>query len=246
MSAGTPRALDVERAWLLLWDIDGTLLRDAAGAHALAILRALEHVHGIDPRPGLGVPSAGMTDAAIARAILREVGVADAEIDARQQDVAAHALEVLDVPDLRGHVVDGVDGLLVELAGRGDVVHGLVTGNHEPIARRKLEAAGIGHHFDAGLRGGFGSDSEAREPLPGIARERAGAALRPDGAPWPRERTVVIGDTARDIACARHDGVAVIAVRTGPHPDADLSGADAVAADAAELRAALVGRVDAG
>lgn len=240
MSAAAVRRPDPERAWLLLWDIDGTLLRDAAGAHALAILRALEAVHGIDPRPGLGVPSAGMTDAAIARAILREVGVTDADIDARREAVAAHALEVLDVPDLRGHVVDGLDALLVELAARDDVVHGLVTGNHEPIARRKLEAAGLVHHFDPVVRGGFGSDSEAREPLPALARERAGAALRPDGAPWPRERTVVIGDTVRDIACARHDEVAVVAVRTGPHPDADLSAADAVAEDAAGLRAALL------
>ena len=33
---------------------------------------------------------------------------------------------------------------------------------------------------------------------------------------WARERTVVIGDTPRDIACARADGVRVAAVATGP------------------------------
>jgi phosphoglycolate phosphatase len=47
--------------------------------------------------------------------------------------------------------------------------------------------------------------------------------------PFPRERTIVIGDTPRDIACARADGVRCVAVTTGPHPADELGGADAVA-----------------
>ena len=99
----------------------------------------------------------------------------------------------------------------------------LVTGNLEPIARRKLAAAGIGDRFAPG-QGGFGSDAEDRAELPAIARARAGG--------WARERTVVIGDTPRDIACARADGVRVIAIATGPFGAADLAGADAVVDDA--------------
>jgi phosphoglycolate phosphatase len=45
---------------------------------------------------------------------------------------------------------------------------------------------------------------------------------------WARERTVVIGDTPRDIACARADGVRVIAVATGPFSAEALADADAV------------------
>ena len=85
---------------------------------------------------------------------------------------------------------------------------GLVTGNFEPIARLKLNRAGIGHYFEPG-HGGFGSDNEDRAALPALARKRAGG--------YPREQTVVIGDTPRDIACARADGVHVIAVTTGPY-----------------------------
>ncbi len=95
----------------------------------------------------------------------------------------------------------------------------LVTGNLEPVARRKLASAGIGHYFDAG-QGGFGSDSEHRGELPAVARARAGG--------WPRGRTVVIGDTPRDIACARVDGVRVIGVATGPYSAEELADADAV------------------
>ena len=53
--------------------------------------------------------------------------------------------------------------------------------------------------------------------------------------PWPRERTVVIGDTPRDIACARADGVRVAAVATGPFAVEALADADAVADDARSL-----------
>jgi phosphoglycolate phosphatase-like HAD superfamily hydrolase len=104
-----------------------------------------------------------------------------------------------------------------------------VTGNLEPVARLKLERAGIGHHFEAG-QGGFGSDSEERAALPPIARRRAGG-----DRPYPRERTIVIGDTPRDVACARADGVRCLAVATGPFGEDDLREADGVAADARGL-----------
>ena len=65
------------------------------------------------------------------------------------------------------------------------------------------------------------------------ARSRAGPP------PWPRDHTVVIGDTPRDIACARADGLRVIAVATGPYPVGALAGADAVVADAGALAPVL-------
>ena len=117
----------------------------------------------------------------------------------------------------------------------------LVTGNVEGVARLKLRAAGIGSYFDSG-QGGFGSDSPDRADLPPVARARAGRAWSGD-APWPRERTVVIGDTPRDIACARADGVRVVAVPTGPFAAGDLAGADVLIDSLHELPAALAGLV---
>jgi phosphoglycolate phosphatase-like HAD superfamily hydrolase len=111
---------------------------------------------------------------------------------------------------------------------------GLVTGNYAAIARLKLRRAGIGHWFDAAI-GAFGSDAEDRAELPAIARRRAGEP----GAPYPRERTIVIGDTPRDIACAHADGARSVAVATGPFGVDELRAADAVARDASELLALL-------
>ena len=126
--------------------------------------------------------------------------------------------------DLSGFVAPGVPGVLAALAARPDEFRqALLTGNFEPIARLKIERAGLGGYFEAG-EGAFGSDSVSRSELPAIARRRAGS--------WPRSRTVVIGDTPRDIACARADEVRVVAVATGPFDVAALADADAVVDDA--------------
>lgn len=228
---------------LLLFDIDGTLLSGAAKAHAAALHAALREVHGVDYRPERSGrwrrEPAGRTDPEIARAILLAAGVSAERIDERANEVQEECCGIyarLCPPDLSDTVVPGVGELLAWVGGLPEVRLALVTGNYEPIARLKLARAGIGKHFGAG-QGAFGSDSEDRAALPMIARRRAGRI----GAPYPRERTIVIGDTPRDIACARADEVGCIAVATGPFGRDELLGADAVAGNAEELRTALAG-----
>ena len=224
---------------LLLFDIDGTLLQRAAGAHRDAIHEALRAVHGVtDHAHRAGVEVAGRTDGEIVRGLLTAAGVSARRIDERADDVriaACAAYGRLCPDDLCAHVTPGIEELLAALAAREDVRLALVTGNYEAIARLKLRRAGIGRFFCSG-QGGFGSDHEQRVELPRIARRRAG-----DGEPWPRERTIVIGDTPRDIACARADGVRVVALATGPFGAEQLREADAVARDARELGALLDG-----
>jgi len=222
---------------LLLFDIDGTLLIGAAGAHRDAIHEALRVVHGVTEPDHAGLEVAGRTDADIARVLLTRAGVAAERIDARADDVRAAACEAygrLCPGDLSSTVAPGIAQLIEHLHARDDALLSLVTGNFEPIARMKLAAAGIGGRFARG-QGGFGSDHESRAELPAIARRRAG-----DGdAPWPRRQTVLIGDTPRDIACARADGVRVVAIATGPFGAGELGEADAVARDGHELGAVL-------
>jgi phosphoglycolate phosphatase len=217
---------------LLLFDIDGTLLRRASREHAVALHEAMHAVYGVDTT-GIKVDAAGRTDIEIARATLLGAGVSALRIEERFDDLRAASVEAyarLVPADLSDTISPGMGALLERLAGRDDVLLSLVTGNLEPIARLKLRAAGLGDYFPSG-QGGFGSDSEDRTDLPPIARERAGTR----GAPHPQSDTVVIGDTPRDIACARSDMLRVIAVATGPFPAVELASADAVAADAEGL-----------
>ena len=218
---------------LALFDIDGTLLQRAADAHRDAIHEALRVVHGVrDPVRRAGHEVAGQTDPEIVRGLLTAAGVSARSIDASLDDVRIAACEAYArlVPrDLAGHVTPGIAELLERLAAREDALLALVTGNYEPIARMKLRNAGLERFFRSG-QGGCGSDHEQRAELPRIARRRAGG-----DEPWPRRRTIVIGDTPRDIACARADGVRVFGLATGPFRAEQLREADAVAHDAREL-----------
>ena len=218
---------------LLLFDIDGTLLQKAYVEHRAALHAALSEVHGIADPAQHRVAAAGRTDNEIARGIALAAGVSARRIDERAgavREAACREYASRCPADLSAFVAPGIPALLSSLAADERARFGLVTGNFEPIARIKLRAAGIGSYFE-GCPGGFGSDHEDRTELPAIARTRAGG----DDAPWPRDRTIVIGDTDRDIACARADGLRVIAVAGGPQPPEQLAAADAVAPDATAL-----------
>ena len=94
-----------------------------------------------------------------------------------------------------------------------DVRLSLVTGNLEPIARLKLARAGIGPHS----RPGRAASGPTPRTAPTCRRSRAAAPRRGTTARHGRrERTVVVGDTPRDIACARADGAHVVARHDGP------------------------------
>ncbi len=159
-------------------------------------------------------------------------GIEEAEVRRNLPSVWPIYLEALerelDDRRARGRIVllPGVKELLAALERRPEVRLGLLTGNIEPAARLKLEAAGVNSRFDVGA---FGSDSEVRAEIARIAVERCRAASGPGEAP----AVVVVGDTPEDIACARAVSATAVAVATGRHGVAELeaAGADAVFRD---------------
>ena len=222
---------------LLLFDVDGTLLVGASTEHRESIHAALRDVHGLADPGAADVPAPGRTDGDISRQILLRSGVDAERIDERADAVREATCRQFArrcPGDLRHAVAPGMAALLSALDRRDGVRLALLTGNYEPIARLKMERAGLGDRFEHG-QGAFGSDHEDRAALPAVARARAGENSRAH----PRERTVVIGDTPNDIGCARADGVRCVAVATGPFDVAALRGADAVAAHAGALGDAL-------
>jgi phosphoglycolate phosphatase len=223
---------------LLLFDIDGTLLEGTTRPVAEAMRASLAEVHRIDTNLiRTRIATAGRTDGEIARAILLDAGVSTERIDALadivRESCCRWAARLLP-NDLSSAVLPGVRELLDWLTEQEDVKLGLLTGNFEPIARLKLARAGIGGAFLPG-QGASGSDAEDRTALPAIARRRAGTAC----GPFPPRGTIVIGDTPRDIACARADGLRCVAVASGSFTGDALAHADAVARDAFELRQIL-------
>lgn len=192
---------------LLLFDIDGTLLRVTGGGRRAvgeAISNVTEQTACID-----GVSFSGRTDPEIFRALLRKNGVShpDERIGEAIQHYVDAARETIHASNVKP--LPGTRSLLSRLARRSDVFLGLVTGNVEPIAYHKLRHAGFAKHFSVGA---FGSDHENRNKLPALAARRASVEAR-----WsfPLSKVVVIGDTRHDIECARAAGTRVAAVCTG-------------------------------
>jgi phosphoglycolate phosphatase-like HAD superfamily hydrolase len=216
---------------LLLFDIDGTLVRGATKAHQRVIDIAIREIHGAFPS---GAPSevAGRTDPWIIRDMLVRDGTPAAVVDEQMETVCELAadLYVHKAPrDLSQFVLPGVVEGLDALTAAGHRF-GLVTGNLEGIGRLKLERAGLGAWF-ADAVGGFASDHEDRAQLPRIALARAGGVDPADA--------VVIGDTPLDVACAHACGIACVAVTTGDHDAAALAHAEVVVSSLTEIVPAL-------
>ena len=202
---------------LVLFDIDGTLLwSDGAGRRAME--RALGTVFGSTGEPGYRYD--GKTDRQIVRDLMRGAGHEDAHIDGGMTTLVEHYLEGLRAELADGgnvRVLPGVPEVLDALEARDDVVLGLLTGNIEPGARAKLEAAGI--DFARFRVNAFGSDHEHRPMLPAVAQGRMRDAF---GLDVRGERVVIIGDTPADIACGRDIGARAIAVATGRYDVEEL------------------------
>jgi phosphoglycolate phosphatase len=227
---------DGERVTVILWDIDGTLVR-AGGVGRTAFVHAIRDVLGLDAeshQANLG----GKTDPQIALEILTDMGIAEA--DAQLPELLAgfeKALAALE-GDMRekGWILPGVSAVITELARRPGVVQTLVTGNMKANARLKLDTFGLGEGIDMEL-GAYADDHADRCELVPIAVGRLTAA----GIVAAPERIWVVGDTPRDLACAQAGGVRCLLVATGTYTRSELEdlGADAVFDDLSDLPAVI-------
>lgn len=218
---------------LVLWDIDGTLVR--AGELGAAVFdRALEGVFG--RLPSERIRMSGKTDPQIVHEYLELMEIED--LDALPEvlrrleiELAAAAHELAQV----GYVCPGAEELLRALAKEDRVTQSVLTGNIAPNAVVKLAAFGLEHYLDLEA-GAYGSDNADRRALVPVAlarqQELRGRTIAPADV-------VVVGDTPHDLACARAGGARCVLVATGRYGLGELAtlGADAVVADLSDTDA---------
>jgi phosphoglycolate phosphatase-like HAD superfamily hydrolase len=201
---------------LVLFDIDGTLVRRAGPHHREALVEAARRVTGLETTTD-NVPVVGMLDGDILTQMLANAGATRALIRRHMPSMIEHAqrIYVRRCPDLRTKVCPGARMLLYRLSRRG-VTTGLVTGNLTRIGWKKMERAGLRQYLQ------FGAFAE-------LARDRAGLVriavrqARKEGWIDARSPIALIGDHPNDINAAKANGVRSIAVATG------LVGADELA-----------------
>jgi len=195
-------------AGLVLFDIDGTLLRRSGPEHKRALERAVERVTGIAASID-GIPVAGMLDRDILLAMMARAGLRRRAAQRLMAEAcrAAQNIYVRNCPDLSDKVCPGVRRLLRALRRRR-VPCGLVTGNLERIAWTKMRRAGLREFFPVGA---FSGDGPTRAVLLRLAVLRAVQA----GLAGPDARVVYVGDHPNDVRAAREAGVRIMAVGTG-------------------------------
>jgi phosphoglycolate phosphatase len=207
---------------LVLFDIDGTLVRRAGPHHRQALEKAIRQITGLETTTD-GIPVQGMLDRDIVTLMLRRAGVSDASVRRCMPAIVTKAQRIYErsCPDLRAKVCPGARMLLYRLHRRG-VVSGLVTGNLTAIGWKKMERAGLRRY----LR--FGAFAELARDRAGLVRIAVRQARR-EG--WINQKSPIalIGDHPNDIRAARANGVRSIAVATG------LAGADELAAHSPDL-----------
>jgi phosphoglycolate phosphatase len=218
---------------LLLWDVDGTLVR--AGDLGAAVFDvAFESVLG--QRPAGRVRMSGKTDPQIVREYLEQMAIPETPglVDDVLTSIEGHLAAAAAAGELvaGGSATPGTEEVLELLAGDHRVVSTLLTGNIAPNALVKVAAFGLDRWLDLSV-GAYGSDHSDRNLLVPIALARLaaqrGVQLGPADA-W------VIGDTPRDLECARAGGARCLLVATGRYGYDELAalGADAVLADLAD------------
>jgi len=200
---------------LILFDIDGTLLRRAGPHHRQALVDAVRNVTGLETTTE-GIPVHGMLDPDILAAMLVRAGALSEAISEVMPQVLEQAQDVYEeiCPDLRGKCCPGVKRLLQRLR-RLRVPCVLVTGNLDRIAWRKLGKAGLGGYF---AFGSFAGTAHTRTALAknAVLRARRLGLVKPGTQIW------LIGDAPQDVLAARGNRIRSIAVHTGVSGPRDL------------------------
>lgn len=199
---------------VLLWDIDGTLLRSRrAGAFKDYTAPAIEAVFGTAGRLA-ELSVSGMTDLQIVSEALRDEGYTPAQVRERIDDLRTlYMREMVRVTEGVAepfHLLPGVREVLEAVRDHPRYRSALLTGNLEAAAHLKMRMVGLTDFFQ--LPGAFGDDSHDRRDLPALAHARLSRALGFELNPW---QMIVIGDTPNDISCAKHFGARSVAVATG-------------------------------
>jgi phosphoglycolate phosphatase-like HAD superfamily hydrolase len=207
---------------LILFDIDGTLLV-TGGAGFRAMARAGRELYAREIDWDSIDPSGGLDPLIFTEATRRSGIEPTAEEHTAFQELYVRLLpeELARHPE-RLRLMPGIPELLDGLRRQGDILLGLLTGNFERTARLKIEAAGL--LWDAFAVGAFGDEAPTRPELVPVARARVEERY---GRPVPPENLVIVGDTPKDVECARENGCRVLAVATGRHSVEELRAAGA-------------------
>ncbi len=209
-----------------LFDIDYTLTRGGGTTFIEGHRVALREVLEVDlPADFDLTPHEGKTAAGFFVDVAEELGVEREKtiknLGSLETTLTKFCLKHAD--ELGVVPMPGVEKCLGAMQEEG-VGLGILTGNFKGIAHLKLRLGGIDDYFSFGA---YGDVSENRVDLVTAAEREASEVY---GTFVRRDQFFIVGDSWRDMQCAREAGIGAIGVVTGPNnvEDLDEAGADLV------------------
>ncbi len=200
---------------LVLFDIDGTLVRRAGAHHREALVYGVRRITGIETTTE-GIPVQGMLDPVIIEQMLRNAGAARTVVRQAMPEIqrAAERFYLRVCPVLHDKHCPAVEATLEKLERHG-VLLALVTGNLTRIGWRKLDRAGLKRYFR------FGAFGEMAKTRAGLAKWAIAEARR---RRWIDRRAPIslVGDATSDIVAAKANRIRSISVGTGITPREEL------------------------
>ncbi|MFQ5541453.1 MAG: HAD family hydrolase [Candidatus Binatia bacterium] len=221
---------------LILFDLDGTLIRSSNGF--IAFNEAIKKTFGLSADIRSVVPD-GNTDPVILEEIFTTANFKVEITEKKWRTFAKNLHECYTDAIKQGltmvFTLPGVLELVKELARVSGLYQGVVTGNLEATGRLKLEAAGLGGYLGLGA---YGSDSPNRNDLPAIAKERWARVI---GKSLPSGDCIIVGDTPKDLDAARNSQMRCLLVGTGRYPveELELLEPDACLSDFTDTKAVV-------
>ena len=217
---------------LLLFDVDGTMLK-TGGAGMRAMARVGSELFG-EAFHWEGIEAGGSLDPVIFAEAAANNRLADPHLhhDRFRDSYLARLAEELELNRHQVRVLPGIVECLATLRQREherrDVVLGLLTGNYTLAIPVKFAAIGVDPTWFSITA--FGDEAPSRPDLVGLAMRRYREKFNEPANP---RRVIVIGDTPRDVACAKAHGCIAFAIATGSHGVEELRacGADHAVAD---------------
>ena len=219
-----------------LFDVDGTL-KGFTGVHGSAMNEVFTKVLGINAFYN-EINVQGMIDPQIIVEVAKLHGIPEEKV----KKVLPKAFEVMrDYITKHKHeavyqILPGVKDLFVKLRENHTLI-GLLTGNVPEAPEMKLGPSRLWKYVDFGAYGPEAA-SLKRVELVGIAQKKASQLL---GRTVMLDELVIIGDTPKDIQCAKDGGIVSIGVATGMYGINDLekAGADLVVASLKDSKTIL-------
>lgn len=197
---------------LLIWDIDGTLIC-SEDITKKTIEQTFDGMFGIK-NVCENLTLSGKTDTMIYREICDNQGIEEDCYDKLFEKYCKILDENIAIADAI-YTTPGIPTLF-ELLQKEGIINVLGTGNIEKSARMKLSSVGLNNLFKTG---GFGDKEDSRDNIIKKAIQNAKDFYKTEIA---QENIYVIGDTPRDIGCAKANNVKSIAVATGNYSVEEL------------------------